>query len=107
MTIDCDLIARAARAVLETTKPRTICEDAKSPAGDRAINALQAAVFGRDADARALLERYDEEANTMSAFGCPPECGCSDCNPDGWLDSFADEHRHWRKTVRRRRIVPA
>ena len=63
MAIDCDLLERAARAVLETADPNCLFEDAQSPVEDWALDALSAAVFGRDGDARALLERYGEETD--------------------------------------------
>ena len=64
MAIDCDLIARAARAVLDSTDANgDLFEDAQSPVEDWALDALNAAVLGHNDDARSLLDRYDEETD--------------------------------------------
>lgn len=71
MAIDCDLIARAARSLLESTDTNCgIFEDAQSPVEDWALDALNAAVLGRNDAARSLLDRYGEETDIEVRLSC-------------------------------------
>ena len=71
MASDCELIARAARAVLESADPNGgLFEDAQSPVEDWALDALNAAVLGRNDDARSLLDRYGDETDIDLRLSC-------------------------------------
>lgn len=62
--IDCALLERAARAVQDTADPNySMYEDAQTPVEDWALDALGHALGGRADEARALLERFEEETD--------------------------------------------
>ena len=64
MAIDCELLERAARAVTETADPNSsMFEDAQTPVEDWALDALSYVLTGQGDEARALLERFEEETD--------------------------------------------
>ena len=60
------VLERAARAVVSNTERDSVMfEDAQSPAEDWSLDALAAALHGRDADALALIDRYEDASDEV------------------------------------------